>query len=286
MKMEEIVESLTKSLMATMFALTFISTPVMAANNEFTEAGEQVVPVTATIASSYSVSVPATLSLADNGAGIYVGDCTVGAKGSLPSDECVYIKPKDGKEITLYGGGDSVTAELGQDKFTWGKTPSAQLAISKDSYTEQEFQISADMSGKSGNFRGAVTYMFGKSFLVGENDDYDSTHDLYKTTYTGGEVLDIIKSYAGKKSFSVKVSQEGSERVYINSRDAADMVSDHIDESTENSYILAAEDPSSEYYIDPAGIYILNRVTTDTEYDGGEDSVTYTVDFAEKSYLI
>lgn len=286
MKMNRILKNLSAGTMAALIAAASVATPVMAANSEYTEAGEQVIPVTATVASSYSVSVPATLSLADNGTGTYVGECTVAAKGTLPSNECVYIKPKEGLEIPLYGGGDTVTAELGQEKFTWGRTPAAQLSISKDSYTDHDFQVTADLSGKSGSFHGAVTYMFGKSFLVGEDEDYDSSHDLDKNTYTGAEVLDIIRSYAGKNSFSVKVSQEGSERVYVNARNGADMVADHIDTSTESSYVSAAEDPESEYYIDPAGIYILNRVTTDSDYDGSEDSVTYTADFAEKSYLI
>ncbi len=117
-------------------AVLMSSIPVMAA--EYSADGNSSVTVTAELGSTYTVTVPSTLSLTYNSTSTkYEGSYTVGAKGNITPSKKVVIAPH-ASSFTMTGSGTSTaaTAAVTQAVTEWVKSsPSAgQIAIGSDTF--------------------------------------------------------------------------------------------------------------------------------------------------------
>lgn len=88
--------------------------------NTYSEDGSASCTVTATVASTYTVSIPATLSLADaDGDNVFTGEYTVGCKGNIAAQEAVLVIPVESFDMQAQGSSDKVTATVSQPIYSF-----------------------------------------------------------------------------------------------------------------------------------------------------------------------
>ena len=222
-----------KALALGMCMTTLMSVPVFAGYNEtksVTADGETGILVAVEIPAEYTVSIPATLALAWNPDTMkYEGTYNLGVKGSLTSDDAVFIRP-DTSSITLTGSetGNKGTATLTQSTSTWGEN--GDVGINSSTYTNQTGTIAVDLGTAEDTFTGSVTFTYGTEFKPEVNAEY-----------TGVELVSLIERYKNRENYDFVV--DGTS--YIDSSDA-DLVSTRLAE---------AYNKDSSNYIDPADTY-------------------------------
>jgi len=129
-------------MISAMLALTSI--PVCAAS--YTEDGTAECTVSATVNSSYTVSLPATVTLSKN-EDKYEGTYTAGVKGNILSTQKVTIVPDESFTLTGTDSGATATATVTQEKTTWTKTGgSGNLAIGSSSYSNTSGKVEVELS--------------------------------------------------------------------------------------------------------------------------------------------
>lgn len=163
--MKKIINKLLSLMTVIPICTMLLSTPVLAANGtsqEKTGDGTADCTVNAVVESSYSVTLPATLTLTKQTDTQYTCEYTVGAKGNITQKQYVSIEP--GSSFTLTGAtnGQTSTASVSQAKTKWtGKAvvPEGEIAIGTDSYTTSTGTVSATLT-QADNYSGKFTFTY------------------------------------------------------------------------------------------------------------------------------
>ncbi len=149
-------------------AVMFVSSaiPSLAANDTSQVSntdGNLSCAVSAIVQSSYSVSLPATLTLVyDATSQLYKNAYTVGAKGTISGNQYVSIVPDASFTMTGQNGGATATASVTQSVTKWvNRTPgSGEMAITAVSYAESTGNISVDLPKQVDNYSGTFTFTY------------------------------------------------------------------------------------------------------------------------------
>lgn len=153
---------LAMSLMSLAFALT--SVPVCAA--EYTSDGTASCLVTAEIGSTYSVSVPATLTLSENeDTGKFEGTYRVGAKGNIAGNKVVSITPSTNTmNMTGRTTGVTATANVLQNitQFVLKSPQDGQALIRLDDYAYVDGFVDVNITD-SDLYEGTIVFNFAMS---------------------------------------------------------------------------------------------------------------------------
>ena len=118
--------------------------------------------VSAVVSSTYSVSLPATLTLSYNdGTGKYENTYTVGAKGNILPTQYVSIVPAESFIMTGSTVGATATAAITQAITQWsGTTPGAgQIAIGTSDYTTSTGTVAVTLS-RADNYSGTFAFTY------------------------------------------------------------------------------------------------------------------------------
>lgn len=142
-----------KKILALTLVLTLLLGTVPAQANEYTTDGTANCVVTATVASSYVVSIPATLSLSKVNSN-YVGTYTVGVKGDVDSTHAVDITPNATVTLSATGAND-VVGQVTQAKTRWASNEIAANAFNTTTGT-----VTAAIN-KAGSWSGNLSFAFG-----------------------------------------------------------------------------------------------------------------------------
>lgn len=127
-----------------LLGLAFTTLPVHAEvteNIDIDTAGAQSALVTANMDSSFSVKIPKTIVLIDDGTGTNTYSCTyeITTSGDIAGDEVLKVVPDE--EVTLSSDGkDDITASVAQEKNSWGYT---SLGVDKAEGTVSTTEVSA-----------------------------------------------------------------------------------------------------------------------------------------------
>ena len=224
-------------------AISMLGTQAMA--NTYSTDGEQLVPITATVPSSYMVSIPASLALEYNETTTkYEGTYTIGAKGALATDDVVFVRPETTTvNMTGVKTGNAANATLTQSDKTWGAH--GDSTINSTSYTNKNGTVVADFGNNIDTFTGGVTFTFGTEFAPSAVGD----------TYKGAEILSLIKKYAGKQNFAVYV-KNGTENIWY----IGDGMGTKRESSAEAELVANAEDSTNDAYIAPLDTYSITEI--------------------------
>ncbi len=242
--------------------------PAMAANSEYNTDGEQVVPIIATIPSTYSVSIPASIQLSDEDSdGSYDAAFQVGAKGALAKYEGIFIIPDGVESLVVRGGGDSVPVTFNQSSHYWGTA--GDKTINKNDYTMDDCSASVNLGGKIGNFSGAVTYRFGKTMCLNDSMAASTYGGRDGCEYTGAEVISMIEENNAKKNiaFYVYTSSDPRDRIWC-VNEVYNGTYRQYDSSQKELALTVVRDA-----VDPADIYVLNEYGNNSEVDGVDSKV-------------
>lgn len=159
-----------KRLMAMLCACATVlclATPTYAANSEYpgSASDTQSCLVSAEVGSSYSVSIPAALTLAKSGATTtYTGTYNVGVKGNIAADKKVTLKP-NAASFTMTDttdGTNTATASVAQTKTNWMNTisnASTDSVIGDTSYATISGTVSVDLP-VAGSYSGTMTFAY------------------------------------------------------------------------------------------------------------------------------
>lgn len=151
-----------KRTLALALIISLLITAVPASATEYVGDGTGDCVVTAVIGSSYSVSIPATLTLnkvvdsQDSNFGKYVGTYTVGAKGNLASGNKVTITPTPSVTMSATGKAN-VSATVTQAKTEW-----VFSELNASTYSNTTGSVVAPLT-EAGNWSGTLQFTFGLS---------------------------------------------------------------------------------------------------------------------------
>ena len=128
--------------------LCTLNTSVVKADNEFTETGNQSVPVTCDITATFTVRLPASFPLTKDGSD-YKFTGSIGVKGDLASGGTIGVAPTP--SVTMYDvtqrPGDKPTpiptSESDQDGYSHKDAVVATVTQSKQSWTNLEINSSS-----------------------------------------------------------------------------------------------------------------------------------------------
>ena len=146
-------------------SVLFASVPTYAANGSTQTAntdGSLNCTVSVVVSSTYSVSLPATLTLSYNdGTGKYENTYTVGAKGNIRTDQYVSIVPDSSFTMTGSVVGGTATASVTQDVTQWsGGAPGVgQLAIGTGDYATTSGGVSVELT-QADNYSGSFAFTY------------------------------------------------------------------------------------------------------------------------------
>lgn len=159
----------TLSMMSAM--VVALSMPVSAANQEFENGTSGTVPVTAEIASTYTVSLPASLTLQRDGStNNFTGTVTVGVKANLTDSEKVTVTPNGTFEMQNSSvSGVKATASatqkcqnwFNQTDFTYTEGTSTSQKANKDNFENVNCNISVELP-VAGSYTGTLKFTFSK----------------------------------------------------------------------------------------------------------------------------
>lgn len=148
------------------FAGTFLfagSKVVQAENGMYSEDGTASCVVTATLESSYTVSLPAAIALSyDAGSGEYRGSFSYGVKGNIAADKGVRIVAPGSFSLTGEASGESVSAGLTLPFTVWSNEEESGVnaQISTSSYVMKEGSVSAAIT-RADRYSGNFSFTFG-----------------------------------------------------------------------------------------------------------------------------
>lgn len=153
--------------------VTLICRVVPAFAGTYTEDGTAQTEVTAELSSSYSVIVPAAISLSDpDKDSVYTADYTVGAKGNINVLKKVTITPTAGTFTMTGNNGKSVTASVTQNITEWVNTTpgSGQKKITdvEASGTYQDYSITTGSVSATITLAGSYSGNIDFSFALGD----------------------------------------------------------------------------------------------------------------------
>ncbi|HAG69823.1 MAG TPA: hypothetical protein DCL38_07610 [Lachnospiraceae bacterium] len=132
--------------------------PVHADNNNYSEDGTASCVVTATLQSTYTVSLPAALALSyDSEDERYEGSFSYGVKGNIAMDKKVSVTAPASFDLTGAASGDAVTAAITLPFTAWSndEESSTNALISASAFNLKTGSVSADITqadAYSGNF--------------------------------------------------------------------------------------------------------------------------------------
>lgn len=146
-----------KLILTVVLSVCMLTQCVPAYAKEYSGDGNATCTVSATINSTYTVSIPATLLLSKATSGIdlgkYVGKYAVGARGDIAANAKVYIVPNS--MITLSAAGKKdVVATVSQPQTVW---TSDQLG---DTFSMVEGTVVAPLT-QAGSWTGGLVFRFG-----------------------------------------------------------------------------------------------------------------------------
>lgn len=150
----------------TSIAILGASIPCYAANGSSQTAntdGSLSCTVSAVVQSSYSVSLPATLSLVYNDTShLFENTYTVGAKGNIAGNQHVSIVPASTFTMTGQISGLTATANVTQDVTKWvNKVPATgEIAIGTSAYSESTGSVSVDLPAQADNYGGTFSFTY------------------------------------------------------------------------------------------------------------------------------
>jgi len=125
--------------------------------------GNSTCTVSATIVSSYSVSLPATLTLSYNeGTGEYENTYTVGVKGVIGDAQFISVVPDASFTIRNSSGVSSGTAVVSQTKTKWKNIASAadEVTINPSSYATTTGSVSVALPDIADSYTGSFTFTY------------------------------------------------------------------------------------------------------------------------------
>ena len=163
----------TKILTAMLVAASAATSSLPAYAQEYTADGTGTCRVTATVDSSYSVQVPATLELQYNSASDkYEAVYTVSAKGNILPSQAVTVRPT-ADSFTLTGDltGETCQAAITQETTGWvhaGRQDAGtgNTKISDAEYTGAEGKVSAGID-KADTYTGEFSFAFSLEVYAG-----------------------------------------------------------------------------------------------------------------------
>ncbi len=120
------------------------------------------IAVSATVASTYTITLPATLSLTKTSGTNYTGTYTVGVKANLDKNTYVRVTPASTFTLTNNSGvaAENATATVTQTVKEWRKTAGTNiLAANKDSNVETTGSVSVSLP-YAGTYSGNLTFTF------------------------------------------------------------------------------------------------------------------------------
>lgn len=154
-------------IISTILAVLFIENTVLAANNttqEKTGDGNATCTVKAIVESTYSVSLPATLTLTEQANGSYKGEYVVGAKGNIAANQYVSIAPvSDTFAMTGVNNNGTATASIVQTVRKWtGYTAVSdnEIAIGSNLYTESNGTITVNLPTQADEYKGNFIFEY------------------------------------------------------------------------------------------------------------------------------
>ncbi len=118
--------------------------------------------VSAVVQSSYSVSLPAILTLTlNNTTGRYEGTYTAGAKGNIASNQYVSIIPDSSFTMTGALNGEVATANVSQSVTKWGKSAGiGQMVIGKTGYELCSGEIDVVLPSQADDYSGSFSFTY------------------------------------------------------------------------------------------------------------------------------
>lgn len=136
---------------------------VFAENGTYTEDGTANCVVTATLQSTYTVSLPAALALAyDSEDERYEGSFSYGVKGNIAMDKKVSVTAPASFSLTGAASGDSVSAALSLPFTAWSNDAEsgANALISPSSFNLKTGTVTADIT-QADSYSGNFSFTFG-----------------------------------------------------------------------------------------------------------------------------
>ena len=161
-----------KTLSTMIAAVMTLSMPVCAANTEYNNAENGSVPVSVTVDSTYTVSLPAGLTLQREGStNNFTGTVTVGVKANLTDSEKVTVTPANTFVMTNNSVGN-VTANASAtqkcqnwfnqtEPFTYTEGSSTSQKANKDNFENVNCNISVELP-VAGSYTGTLNFTFSK----------------------------------------------------------------------------------------------------------------------------
>ncbi len=119
--------------------------------------------VNATIVSTYSVSLPATLTLSYNeGTGKYENSYTVGVKGVIGDNQYISVVPDSSFTVRNSSGISSGTAAVAQTKTKWKNSASAadETLINAATYATTNGSVSVELPNVADTYSGTFTFTY------------------------------------------------------------------------------------------------------------------------------
>ena len=154
------------TIIGTIASLLLTSVPCYA--TEYTNgATSGSIAVTAVVSSTYSITLPAslTLELSDAETSTYSNNYTVGVKANLLDNENITVTPASTFAMTAPNQNDTATASVSQPITMWRNDvtdASTQIAASYTDYVNTTGSISVVLTG-AGNYSGLATFTFAKN---------------------------------------------------------------------------------------------------------------------------
>ena len=161
-----------KFIAAVLTALTLTTQIITVSAEEYSSDGTATCQVSATVSSSYSVKLPATLELSYNStSGKYEGTYKVSAKGNITPDKSVQISPT-ANSFTLTGSktGETASAAVSQTVTEWihesKSEGTGKIHIGTNEYAETSGSVSASLS-EADTYTGEFTFTFSLADYAG-----------------------------------------------------------------------------------------------------------------------
>ena len=137
--------------------------PVRADNDTYTEDGSASCTVTATLQSTYTVSLPAALALSyDSSEEVYKGSFSYGVKGNIAMDKKIAISAPTSFNLTGAASSDTVAATLSLPFKEWSNDAesgeNAQISVS--SFVLKTGTVTANIT-QADSYSGNFSFTFG-----------------------------------------------------------------------------------------------------------------------------
>ncbi len=137
--------------------------PVLAENGTYSEDGTASCVVTATLQSTYTVSLPAALALSyDTSDERYEGSFSYGVKGNIAMDKKVSVTAPASFNLTGAASGDTVSASLSLPFTEWSNDAESGVntLISPTNFNLKTGTVTADIT-QADSYSGNFSFTFG-----------------------------------------------------------------------------------------------------------------------------